>query len=223
MDNRSSPEKQLSSALQYLHIVIVEKRAATDELHANNQELGAVLDGLLTVRGDLKAVISEDGFADFEKPNGKQKVDPKLLDLAELEQQADQVLKKAQSVVAQSIKLRTKSQKVRAALLSTLDGHAKPPVDGHHLDGHHLDGHHLDGHHLDGHRDGASLPVYDNLSKRERQVLTLIVAGKSSKQIAAELGISFKTAVTHRASIMSKMEVHEIASVVREAIRRGLA
>jgi hypothetical protein len=35
-------------------------------------------------------------------------------------------------------------------------------------------------------------------------------------------GISFKTAVTHRASIMSKLDVHEIASVVREAIRRGL-
>jgi FixJ family two-component response regulator len=50
----------------------------------------------------------------------------------------------------------------------------------------------------------------------------LIVAGRSSKQLAVELGISFKTAVTHRASIMSKMEVHEIASVVREAIRRGL-
>jgi DNA-binding CsgD family transcriptional regulator len=60
------------------------------------------------------------------------------------------------------------------------------------------------------------------LSKREHQVLTLIVAGKSSKEIAAELGISFKTAVTHRASIMSKLDVHEIASVVREAIRRGL-
>jgi DNA-binding CsgD family transcriptional regulator len=60
------------------------------------------------------------------------------------------------------------------------------------------------------------------LSKREHQVLTLIVDGKSSKEIAAALGISFKTAVTHRASIMSKLDVHEIASVVREAIRRGL-
>jgi DNA-binding NarL/FixJ family response regulator len=53
-------------------------------------------------------------------------------------------------------------------------------------------------------------------------VLTLIVAGKSSKEIAAELGISFRTAVTHRASIMGKLNVHEIASVVREAIHRGL-
>lgn len=53
-------------------------------------------------------------------------------------------------------------------------------------------------------------------------MLTLIVEGKSSKEVAAALGISFKTAVTHRASIMGKLNVHEIASVVREAIRRGL-
>jgi DNA-binding CsgD family transcriptional regulator len=60
------------------------------------------------------------------------------------------------------------------------------------------------------------------LSRREREVLGLMVEGKSSKEVAAALGISFKTAVTHRASIMGKLNVHEIASVVREAIRRGL-
>lgn len=60
------------------------------------------------------------------------------------------------------------------------------------------------------------------LSKRELQVLALMVAGKSSKEMAAELGISFKTAMTHRANIMAKLNVHETASVVREAIRRGL-
>jgi DNA-binding CsgD family transcriptional regulator len=64
---------------------------------------------------------------------------------------------------------------------------------------------------------------WPGLSKREREVLQLMVAGKSSKQIAVALGISFKTAVTHRASIMSKLSVHEVASVVREAIRLGLA
>jgi len=61
-----------------------------------------------------------------------------------------------------------------------------------------------------------------HLSKRELQVLALMVAGNSSKEIAAELGISFKTAMTHRANIMTKLKVHETASVVREAIRRGL-
>ena len=59
------------------------------------------------------------------------------------------------------------------------------------------------------------------LSKRELQVVALMVAGKSSKEMAADLGISFKTAMTHRANIMSKLNVHETASVVREAIRRG--
>lgn len=62
----------------------------------------------------------------------------------------------------------------------------------------------------------------NGLSKREHQVLALMVAGKSSKEMAAELGISFKTAMTHRANIMAKLNVHETASVVREAIRRGL-
>jgi len=60
------------------------------------------------------------------------------------------------------------------------------------------------------------------LSKREQSVLALIVKGKSSREIAVELGISFKTAVTHRASIMGKLDVHELASLVREAIRLGL-
>jgi DNA-binding NarL/FixJ family response regulator len=58
--------------------------------------------------------------------------------------------------------------------------------------------------------------------RTSREVLTLMVKGLSSKEIAAALGISFKTAVTHRASIMGKLDVHEIASVVREAILRGL-
>jgi DNA-binding NarL/FixJ family response regulator len=68
----------------------------------------------------------------------------------------------------------------------------------------------------------AAAETRSTLSKRELQVLALMVAGKTSKEIAAHLGISFKTAVTHRASIMSKLDVHETASVVREAIRRGL-
>ena len=79
-----------------------------------------------------------------------------------------------------------------------------------------------------GHQPGANghqpaAPDARNLlSKRELQVLALMVDGKTSKEIAAHLGISFKTAVTHRASIMNKLDVHETASVVREAIRRGL-
>jgi len=70
--------------------------------------------------------------------------------------------------------------------------------------------------------EGDSVVARGSLSKREMQVLRLIVEGKTSKEIGAELGVSFKTAVTHRASIMTKMGVSETASVVREAIRRGL-
>ncbi len=76
-------------------------------------------------------------------------------------------------------------------------------------------------HAVNGHQESPGSD-HETLSKREREVLALIVAGRSSKRIAVELGISFKTAVTHRASIMAKMQVHEIASLVREAIRRGL-
>lgn len=68
----------------------------------------------------------------------------------------------------------------------------------------------------------AGAPDGKPLSRREHEVLGLMVEGKSSKEIAVALGISFKTAVTHRASIMGKLKVHEIASVVREAIRRRL-
>ncbi len=65
-------------------------------------------------------------------------------------------------------------------------------------------------------------PSADPLSPREREVLQLIAEGKSSKEVAAALGISAKTAESHRARIMAKLDLHETASLVRYAIRRGL-
>jgi DNA-binding NarL/FixJ family response regulator len=62
----------------------------------------------------------------------------------------------------------------------------------------------------------------DPLSGRERQVLQLVGEGKSSKDVAQQLGISVKTAESHRARLMKKLDIHEIASLVRYAIRRGL-
>jgi two-component system, NarL family, response regulator NreC len=62
----------------------------------------------------------------------------------------------------------------------------------------------------------------DPLSARERQVLQLVAEGKSTKEIAALLGISFKTVESHRARIMEKLGLHETASLVRYAIRQGL-
>ena len=62
----------------------------------------------------------------------------------------------------------------------------------------------------------------DPLSMRERQVLQLVGEGKSTKDIAWQLGISVKTAESHRARLMRKLDIHETASLVRYAIRRGL-
>lgn len=60
------------------------------------------------------------------------------------------------------------------------------------------------------------------LTKREREVLTLIAEGNSTKEVAATLGISYKTADSHRSKMMDKLKVHETASLVRYAIRMGL-
>ncbi|HZC82293.1 MAG TPA: response regulator transcription factor, partial [Nitrospiraceae bacterium] len=62
----------------------------------------------------------------------------------------------------------------------------------------------------------------DPLSSRERQVLQLVGEGKSTKDIALQLGISVKTAESHRARLMRKLDIHETASLVRYAIRHGL-
>ncbi|HET7212158.1 MAG TPA: response regulator transcription factor [Terriglobia bacterium] len=65
------------------------------------------------------------------------------------------------------------------------------------------------------------VPV-DALSSRETQVLQLVAEGKSTKEVACLLNISVKTAESHRAHVMEKLEVHEISGLVRHAIRRGL-
>jgi DNA-binding NarL/FixJ family response regulator len=62
----------------------------------------------------------------------------------------------------------------------------------------------------------------DPLTPRERQVLQLIAEGKTTKEAAAILEISVKTAESHRFRIMRKLEVHETAGLVRNAIRMGL-
>jgi DNA-binding NarL/FixJ family response regulator len=62
----------------------------------------------------------------------------------------------------------------------------------------------------------------DPLTAREREVLQLISEGNTTKEVANTLGISVKTAGTHRTSIMRKLDVHETAGLVRYAIRTGL-
>ena len=60
------------------------------------------------------------------------------------------------------------------------------------------------------------------LTLRERQVLQLIAEGKSTKDVATLLGISVKTAESHRTRLMRKLGIHEIASLVRYAVRQGI-
>lgn len=62
----------------------------------------------------------------------------------------------------------------------------------------------------------------DSLSPRELQVLQLVAEGKTTKEVAVLLNISVKTAESHRTRIMEKLDVHETASLVRYAIRRGI-
>lgn len=60
------------------------------------------------------------------------------------------------------------------------------------------------------------------LTDRERQVLQLVAEGKTTKEIASLLGISVKTAESHRSNIMEKLNIHDTAGLVRYAIRSGL-
>jgi DNA-binding NarL/FixJ family response regulator len=60
------------------------------------------------------------------------------------------------------------------------------------------------------------------LSPREQQVLQLVAEGKSSKEAAAHLNIAEKTAGTHRANLMSKLDLHSLANLVVYAVRNEL-
>jgi len=62
----------------------------------------------------------------------------------------------------------------------------------------------------------------DPLTARERQILQLVAEGKTTKAIGELLGITFKTAESHRNHIMKKLDIHQTAGLVRYAIRRGL-
>ena len=181
--------EKLQKARHFLECVILEQRAATEELKASNSELERLLEEVLSSRSEpLSAVLEE---ADKAPPAEakREAMYRSGASIADLRREAAVVLEQASSAIRDSMRVRKRCQQIRDALRTS---------------------------------NGNPAQDRQNLSKREHQVLTLIVAGKSSKEVAAALGISFKTAVTHRASIMSKLDVHEIASVVREAIRRGL-
>jgi FixJ family two-component response regulator len=63
---------------------------------------------------------------------------------------------------------------------------------------------------------------YRVLTQREREVMTLVVAGRANKQIAAELGLSLVTVKVHRGQVMRKMLANSVAELVRMADRLGV-
>ncbi|HXX13362.1 MAG TPA: response regulator transcription factor [Candidatus Eremiobacteraceae bacterium] len=60
------------------------------------------------------------------------------------------------------------------------------------------------------------------LTSREREIVQLLAEGKSSKEVAGVLGIRVKTAETHRANIMRKLQVHSVSELVRYAIKNSI-
>lgn len=77
-------------------------------------------------------------------------------------------------------------------------------------------------------RDALAKPVtqadsmIDLLTPREREIAVLIAQSHSSKEVAAKLNISIKTSENHRANLMRKLGVHDVAGLVRFVVRHGL-
>ena len=68
---------------------------------------------------------------------------------------------------------------------------------------------------------GATLPL-DPLTSREREIVQRIAEGQTTKEIAVDLELSVKTVESHRVNLMRKLDIHDTATLVRYAIRRGL-
>jgi DNA-binding NarL/FixJ family response regulator len=65
-------------------------------------------------------------------------------------------------------------------------------------------------------------PSAGRLTSREREIVQLLAEGKSSKEVAVSLGISVKTAETHRANVMRKLALHSVSELVRYAIKNQI-
>ena len=65
-------------------------------------------------------------------------------------------------------------------------------------------------------------PTDDPLTPRQRETLRLIAEGKNTKEIAHQLGLSVKTVETHRAQLMDRLDIRDIAGLVKYALRTGL-
>jgi DNA-binding NarL/FixJ family response regulator len=63
---------------------------------------------------------------------------------------------------------------------------------------------------------------YERLTDREKQVLKLVAEGRSNKEVASLLGISVKTAMSHREHVMDKLDVHSRTDLIRFALKSGV-
>jgi DNA-binding NarL/FixJ family response regulator len=76
-------------------------------------------------------------------------------------------------------------------------------------------------HYLEGHERPATTR-YDTLSAREREIFKLLADGLSVKEIAARLGVSVKTVDVHKYNLMRKLDIHDLAGLIKYAIQRKL-
>ncbi|HIC88097.1 MAG TPA: response regulator transcription factor, partial [Anaerolineae bacterium] len=70
--------------------------------------------------------------------------------------------------------------------------------------------------------EGTPRSPYERLTSREREVLQLVAEGYTNREIAERLHISIKTVDKHRTSLMSKLDIHDSAGLVRYAVSKGL-
>lgn len=68
----------------------------------------------------------------------------------------------------------------------------------------------------------AAVSELDRLASRHREILQLIAEGQTTKEIAEKLKIGVRTVETHRAELMARLDIHDVAGLVRFAIRNGL-
>jgi len=71
-------------------------------------------------------------------------------------------------------------------------------------------------------RGGGEETVLERLTPRQREILQLIAEGHTTKAIAQRLCLSVKTVETHRVQMMERLDIHDVAGLVRYAIRMGL-
>ena len=80
----------------------------------------------------------------------------------------------------------------------------------------------LDGYLKGGTASSPVLPGRNRLTPREREIVQLLAEGKSTKEVAVALGLSVKTAETHRSNIMRKLQLHSVSDLVLYAVRNNI-